>query len=125
MVQELYSQMVEGRSYEALSESLAHASGFFLLFAVGMFFSIPIIWDELTDNMKKGYKPILRIGIPILMLASLACGLSSAYCHYVATTKPTPDDVKMLIVCKVGEEVVDSPQFKELVEGATKLISEK
>lgn len=79
---------------------------------------------DVLDDVIRNFKGAIVgfVGFFLMIVIVGMCG--RCYFSYKASLLPKMDDAKLIVTYKVGEEVVKSPDFKRLVEAATKKLEE-
>lgn len=115
----LVKLVLEGRSYDILSDILVFPAVLLLLVVLIGAVALTLYYVDAYNDKKelaKVYKLIKAWSVSLVVL--LVLGATVCYTSYRAASYPTMNDAKLIVTYKVGEQVVNSPKFQELVDKA-------
>lgn len=119
----LVKLVLEGRSYDAISSMLDLPTVMLLMTVLGIAALLTVYYINSyndKEELAKAYKLIKAWSVLLGVL--LVMGATVCYTSFKAASYPTMDDAKLIVTYKVGEQVVNSPKFQELVDKAVDAI---
>lgn len=111
---DLYNMVLEGRAYSSIGFAFGLLT---VILGLATFVLAGIKWD---NDISISFKPII-----CLFIATILSIVSAMYFNFQANLRPTVDDMKVVIPVKIGEDIINSPQVKEAIDKAIKLIPDK
>lgn len=118
---QLMTSVLEGRSYDALSESIGMPTVLLLITLLVIGVALAVWWSDASENDIPTLCKFIKAYVAAFAVFILL-GSAHLYTRYKAAGCPTMDDAKLIVTYKVGEQVVNSPKFQELVDRTVEAI---